>query len=286
MQRIEFSVAESDYERAVTLLSGRAPQGWEESLSPVDGRVWLTFHIDDHPLADELVALLGREFPDSAVRVNEIDEQNWALAWREFFTPVMAGEAFEVLPPWLAGSGGAGRKSIVIEPKMAFGTGHHPPTALCLEAIGELAQGGRIGPDARFLDIGTGSGILAIGLALLGLSGVGVDIDPQAVACATENLAANSVADRVALAVGGVESVRPKPGYGLVVANILSGPLIALAPEIVARLAPGGVLVLSGVLTEQAPGVAAAYGRRGLPAPVFRHSGEWAALIFDTAAKS
>ncbi|EPR34611.1 Ribosomal protein L11 methyltransferase [Alkalidesulfovibrio alkalitolerans DSM 16529] len=286
MQRIEFSVAESAYERAVTLLSNRAPQGWEESLSPVDGRTWFTFHIDDHPLADELVALLSREFPDSAVRVSEIDEQNWALAWREFFTPVMAGEAFEVLPPWLAASGGPGRKSIVIEPKMAFGTGHHPTTALCLEAIGELSQGGRIGPDTRFLDIGTGSGILAIGLALLGLSGVGVDIDPQAVACATENLAANNVSDRVALAVGGVESVRPKPGYGLVVANILSGPLIALAPDIAARLAPNGVLVLSGVLTEQAPGVAAAYGRRGLPAPVFRHSGEWAALVFDTAAKS
>ncbi len=280
MERFEFRVAEADYERAMAFLALRVPQGWEESLSPADGAWRVTFHVDDHPLAEELAAAVSAAFPEGGLTRAAVDPQDWAMAWRDFFTPVQAGRVFEILPPWLADKGADGRTHIVIEPKMAFGTGHHPTTALCLRVIGDLAQSGRLDARPRFLDLGTGSGILAIGLALLGCRGVGLDIDPQAVACAEENAAANGVADRLALAAGSIDCLAPDASFGLIVANILSGPLIALSADIAARLAPGGMLALSGVLAEQAAGVASAYARFGLGQPRTLVDGEWAALCW------
>lgn len=280
MEKFEFRVNEADYDRAQAFLALRVPQGWEESLSPADGAWRLTFHIDDHPLAEELAGAVTSEFPDGGLVRAQVDPQDWAMAWRDFFTPVQAGGVFEILPPWLADTGANDRTHIVIEPKMAFGTGHHPTTALCLHAIGDLKESGRLDARPGFLDLGTGSGILAIGLALLGCRGVGLDIDPQAVACAEENVAANGVSDRVVLATGGIDCLAPDKTFGVIVANILSGPLIALSRDIVPHLAPGGTLVLSGILAEQAPGVASAYARLGLGEPKTLIDGEWAALIW------
>ncbi|EPR42402.1 ribosomal L11 methyltransferase [Desulfovibrio sp. X2] len=280
MDKFEFAVLQDDYERAIAFLTERVPQGWEENLSPVDGRTWFTFHLEDHPLAEELARELAAAFPGSDLKRSEVDPQDWAMAWRDFFTPVQTGETFEVLPPWLAEQRDARRKSIIIEPKMAFGTGHHPTTALCLAAIGSLAESGRLDAKPEFLDLGTGSGILAIGLALLGCRGVALDIDPQAVACAEENLAANHVADMVSTAVGSIDCLRPERTFGLIVANILSGPLIALSRPVHSHLAPGSALVLSGILTEQAPSVARTYAQLGLGEPKTHIEGEWAALVW------
>lgn len=281
MERFEFRVAEADYERAVAFLSLNVPQGWEENQSPADGNWRMTFHIEDHPLAEELAAAVNAQFPKGNLARAEVDPQDWAMAWRDFFTPVQAGGVFEILPPWLADKGADGRTHIVIEPKMAFGTGHHPTTALCLRLIGDLKESGRLDSRPEFLDLGTGSGILAIGLALLGCRGVGLDIDPQAVACAEENAAANGVAGSLALATGSMDCLVPGKTFDLIVANILSGPLIALSTDIAAHLAPGGVLVLSGILAEQAPGVASAYTRFGLGEPRTLIDGEWAALCWS-----
>ena len=161
---------------------------------------------------------------------------------------------------------------------MAFGTGHHATTALCLECISALHGGGRLGEQTRFLDLGTGSGILGIGCAKLGASGMGIDNDPVALENAEENVRINGVEDKVRLVLGSIDQAEGP--FDLVVANILADPLIQMAPEIHSRVAPGGLLVLSGILASQAERVADAYKKLGRPEPQLRISGEWAALYW------
>ena len=162
---------------------------------------------------------------------------------------------------------------------MAFGTGHHATTALCLDRISALHEAGRLNGQTRFLDLGTGSGILGIGCAKLGASGVGIDNDPIALENAEENVQINGVADNMRLQLGSIDAATDGP-YDLVVANILAEPLIQMAPQIKAQVAPGGVLLLSGILTTQAEKVAEAYKSLGMGAPESRVDGEWAALYW------
>ena len=153
-----------------------------------------------------------------------------------------------MLPPWLFESTPLeGRKPIIIEPKSAFGTGHHNTTVLCLEAITELLASGRLKAGQRFFDVGTGSGILGIACCLNGLAGLGSDIDPVAVDNALENVVINKVADDFRIVPGSAEAGEGEQ-FDLVVANILAGPLRELAPALIARMKPGACLVLSGCL--------------------------------------
>ncbi|MBF0480798.1 MAG: 50S ribosomal protein L11 methyltransferase [Desulfovibrionaceae bacterium] len=269
-------------EDLTVFLSARAPQGWEELPSP-DGGLVVRVHLEDHPLADALARDLRRRWPGLDIAQETIEREDWGASWMEFFTPIEIGGRFEIVPPWLAQADHHGREAIVIEPKMAFGTGHHPTTALCLEALTVVAAGGGIAPGGRFLDLGTGTGILGIGLCKLGLTGVGLDIDPQAIACAAENAKANAVAERFSLAVGSLNCLPAAARFEIVVANILAGPLREMAGELVLRLAPGAPLVLSGILTGQAGAVADAYVSLGLDAPEERRQDEWSALIFRTS---
>jgi len=266
-------------EELTAWLAPRLAQGWEEMDTP-EGAVF-RIHVDDNPAGRELADALAAAWPHLAIRRESVVSEDWGAAWKAFFTPIAVGEVFEVLPPWLVHEGHADRTPIIIEPKMAFGTGHHPTTALCLELFGEMSGTGRIAPGMRFLDLGTGSGILGIGLCRLGLSGIGLDIDPQAVFCAAENAQANGVAKALRTAVGSLDCLAPGERFDVVVANILAQPLTAMAPHLAARVAPGGALILSGILAEQADAVAAAYRRTGLPEPVIRLSGEWAALAWS-----
>lgn len=227
----------------------------------------------------EIVRQIGERFPGCGVRHEEQESENWALAWKDNFNPVTCGERFEILPPWIE-SEDHDLTPIIIEPKMAFGTGHHPTTALCLEAMADMARAGELGEGMTFFDIGTGSGILGIGLCKLGLTGIGVDIDPQAVVCARENLEINKVDDSMTLAVGSVDCLDRDQRFHVVVANILSGPLIEMAPYIIDRVKPGGVLILSGILREQAEAVSAAYMKNGLSAPIIQTQGEWVVLFW------
>lgn len=269
-------------EEAAAVLFDLAPHGWEELEQGSDIRY--TLHYDDADIGHAAAEALRKRWPDAPLVVDGRETEDWALAWKDFFVPLACGERFEVLPPWHLDDRDPRRTPIVIEPKMAFGTGHHPTTALCLEAIGELFKQGRIAPDMRFLDLGTGSGILGIGLCRLGLTGLGLDIDPQAVACAAENVELNGVGDAMTLAVGSLECLADGLDFHMIVANILSGPLIEMAPALAPRLAPGGCLVLSGILAEQGAAVAAAYADR-LPGPLrLVQSGEWVALIWDGKA--
>lgn len=284
--RLDAFVPADDAERFEAWLGQRAAQGWEESETPEAGLCRFRVHLDDHPAGRAMAGEMARDWPGLRLETAVIEEEDWGAAWKEFFTPISVGGVFEVLPPWLADKAAADRVPIIIEPKMAFGTGHHPTTALCLELLAEAAGRAGGGRGGRFLDLGAGSGILGIALAKSGLVGLGLDIDPQAVFCAAENARTNDVTDVLALAAGGLECLAPGLLFDLVAANILAAPLIAMASALTARLAPEGTLVLSGILAEQAPAVAAAYKKAGLFDPEIRLSGEWAALAWDRARRA
>jgi len=277
--KIEFSLPPADYDAAVVFLSGAIQHGWEESQA-VDGTTHFSTYLENHEAGHAVARQIKELWPGSGIRTEESMSQDWGQSWREFFTPIECGGRFEILPPWLSEEGHDNLTPIIIEPKMAFGTGHHPTTALCLACLADLHRAGHLAKGMEFLDLGTGSGILGIGLAKLGLSGLGLDIDPQATACATENAQINNVADTFRVAVGGINTVPEGTLFQVVVANILSKPLIFMAPDIVRRITPGGCLALSGILVEQAPDVVRAYVRLGLPEPELRVSGDWCALLW------
>jgi ribosomal protein L11 methyltransferase len=256
-----------------------AAWGWEEQAGPQEGRTAAILHFDRPDQAHDFLADLGAGFPEAETIQDEVENADWSMAWREFFNPIRVRDRFMVLPTWLQGEHN-GLTPILIEPKMAFGTGHHTTTRLCLEALVDLIEAGRLGEKTEFLDLGTGSGILGIGAARLGLHGEGVDIDPVAIDNAQENIELNGVGKSFQVATGGIDSLPAGRTFDCIVANILANPLIEMAPSVVARLRPEGVLILSGILREQADKVAAAYQKEGLGVPAISHDNEWSVLIW------
>lgn len=192
--------------------------------------------------------------PARNLRVAALADENWAEAWRAHFTPRPVGRRLLIVPPW-DGHAADGRLVITIEPGRAFGTGHHGTTAGCLEAIEAVVE--RDHP-SRMLDVGTGSGILAIAAARLGVGAVlAVDDDPDAVACAMANAARNHVSDRVRCVLADAAALR-EPRVPLLVANILSAAHRRLAEQYRRSLAAGGTLLLGGILDAEATDVVAA----------------------------
>jgi ribosomal protein L11 methyltransferase len=257
-------------------LAQRVPWGWQEEDVP--GGVRIRMHFPQEHAAVETSRRLAREYPDSLVDIGTERQVDWSVTWREFFEPVRSGR-FLIVPPWVEPERiDPGATPIVIEPKMAFGTGHHPTTFLCLQAIDEVC-GARSGE--WFLDLGTGSGILGIACAKAGLRGIGLDIDPVAVDNAKENIDANGVQPAFSVAAGSLDCLRPGARFGLIVANILAHPLADMAESMTQRLEPRGALVLSGLLREQVDFVRSAYTAKGLADPRILERGEWAALVFS-----
>lgn len=282
IHRLEIVVAESDYDCATGLLALEVPFGWEEQSLPT-GETRFRVHCEQKDFLERLQQLLKQTVPAAEIALSELEETDWLAAWRQFFTPVCCGNHFVVLPPWLADTQDfPGRTPILIEPKSAFGTGHHATTALCLRVVSDLLEAGRLQQGQHFLDLGTGSGVLGIGCCKFGLTGEGLDIDPLAVDNAVENRALNAIApENFTVAEGSIGAVAGKQ-FDLVLANILARPLTEMAADIVRACRPGGCLVLSGLLEIQADGVTAAYKAQGLPEPRRIIDGEWAALVWDS----
>ena len=285
LTRLAFTVPPDDVELLPAFLSLHAQQGWEE-ITLSTGGLRCVIHSDHTKFCDELEAAARAFLPRVQIERESVEEADWVEAWKEFFTPVPCGSRFLVLAPWMEKERAeTTRTPVIIDPGTAFGTGHHESTALCLTALSDLADAGALPPTGRFLDLGTGSGILGIAAASLGLSGDGLDIDPVAVDNARVNRSINSIAPEVfTVERGDLEAARGP--YALVVANILAGPLCDMAPGI-ARLGGGGpfVLVLSGILTIQADGVVAAYKAQGLDEPTRQSAGEWTALVFGAGPR-
>lgn len=256
------------------------PWGWQDD-GLEGGKRRLTVHFDRPEQSAETEAALLSACPGIALERTSVDNADWNSAWKKYFTPIPIGSRFVVLPSWLKDEPQSA-EPIVIEPKMAFGTGHHQTTALCLGALDRLASEGALEAGRSFLDLGTGSGILGIAAVKLGLTGQGLDIDPVAVDNARENAALNGVEDGFALGTGSIDAIPPDERFDCILANILANPLIDMAEDLSLRLARPGILILSGILREQADRVAAAYTAQGFPEPDVSFSGEWALLVFRT----
>jgi ribosomal protein L11 methyltransferase len=195
--------------------------------------------------------------------VAEVADTDWAEAWRAHFTPFAVGRRLLVAPPWETPPAGD-RLVLVLEPGRAFGTGQHGSTTGCLELLEAIVERAR---PARVIDLGTGSGILAIAAARLGVTEVlAIDSDPDAVASAAANVARNGLEDRVhcTFADAAVLEAAPAP---LVLANLLAAAHRALAPRYARLVAAGGTLVAGGCLDTEADDVARDLARHG-----FRHA--------------
>jgi len=225
--------------------------------TPLWAQIRVTGLFDGAADADALRATLDAALDGGgALRIEPLQDQVWERAWLEHFRPMRFGRRLWVIPGGQTAELAAGDVAVELDPGLAFGTGTHATTALCLDWLDSLDLAGR-----RVIDVGCGSGILAIAALKLGAAGaVAIDHDPQALLATRENAARNGVADR--LTVLGSDAPPPAPA-DVVVANILAGTLIELAPQIEAMVRPGGLLALSGILAEQVDDVAAAYVRPG-----------------------
>ena len=218
-------------------------------------------------------------FPGVELVARPINQEDWATNWRDFFGVVDPGGRAVVVPTWIDEGIPAGKLVVRLDPGQAFGTGHHETSRLCLLALEDHVR-----PGCNFLDLGTGSGILAISAVLLGAGrGTALDIDPAAAEIARQNVAANGVAGAIAVRPG-VLDLDHEQTYDLVVANIFADPLIALAPAFARVVRPGGVLILSGVIATDAARVSAAMTAAGFERLALRHERDWCALEFRAPA--
>jgi ribosomal protein L11 methyltransferase len=212
-----------------------------------------------------------RPLPEPQVR--DLGPTDWAEAWKAGFQVLRIGRRLRIVPSWIPYAAAPGEVAIMLDPGMAFGTGLHPSTQLCLQALEELLRAGM-----RILDVGTGSGILAIAAAKLGAGQVlALDIDPTAVRTARENVARNGVGQVVQVAAGSVDG--PQRGrFDGVLANILAEVIARLGPDLARHVAPGGWLVASGIVEPRLPVVEEAFGENGLAIVRRWQSDDWVAL--------
>lgn len=204
---------------------------------------------------------------DFACKIEQIEDKDWEREWMDNFHPMQFGKRLWICPSWRE-IPDPNAVNVMLDPGLAFGTGTHPTTALCLEWLDSLDLTGK-----TVIDFGCGSGILAIAALKLGAtSAIGIDIDPQAILASRNNAEANGVADRLRLFLSDDKPADLKAD--VVVANILSGPLKELYPVIGRLLKPNGVLGLSGILETQAASVCEVYAQTFKLEPVVANE-EW-----------
>ena len=216
------------------------------------------------------------EIGEDQLRWRVLKDRNWNYSWRRFFSPQKVGQVFLVAPPWAKLPPLGRRHLIVIEPGMAFGTGTHATTRGCMEFIERIARSLGTEPFTA-LDVGTGSGILAIALAKLGASKVwALDNDPVALKVALENIACNGVEKFVFCSASPLNRLRT---FAVVVANLTAETITALAESLVKRVAPAGYLILSGVLTPKSEQLVRHFGSRGFRLIKLKKEKEWATML-------
>ena len=238
-------ITEDDGQKGSRLTAYFRRQEWEEA----------------RPLLDRYILALRELFPAMSIeefRVQPVKEENWAENWKQYFPPTVVSPRLLVTPPWAEPVHAPGKIPLVIEPGMAFGTGVHATTRLVLCALDEILLNWHHTSPARVLDVGTGSGILAIAAARLGAGEVvGIDTDPIAIVAAEENLARNGLKGRAILRRCSVEDVCGM--YDLILANLTCQLLTEKHRFLVQALAPEGYLVASGFLARDLQEIAECY---------------------------
>lgn len=279
-QLLTLTVSREAEELAGSLLSERATNGIV-TLEETPGAVKLGAYFDERAdlarASGEIRSALAElEQADSLldISVSSVADQDWMQKWKEGFEAVAVGERLIISPSWKLPEETRGREVIEIDPGMAFGTGTHETTRLCLEAIERYWRGGKM------IDVGTGTGILAIAAAKLapGSRISAIDVDPLAVQVARENAAINGVEDALEISEGQPRAFR-QGAFDVVVANLTAEVITELFDDLSACLAPSGSMILSGILTTLRNDVEARAAAAGLKIVERSEAGEWSALI-------
>ncbi len=242
----------------------------------------------DPTLPDKLAAIrtylpeLSRQIPGyqkATLQLDSIADEDWHRKWKESFKPFHLTETIVIKPTWEKYTPARHEKVIEIDPGMAFGTGLHASTRLAMELL-ENHLGDMPSPPRATLDVGTGTGILAIGAALLGCENTtAIDNDPEAVSAAKNNIAANNLEEKIETCSTSLDELATP--YNLIMANIIHNTLVAMAPILTRLLSSGGILIMAGILTgDQSENITEIYCKNGLLKQKERSSGEWSALSF------
>ena len=253
----------------------------EQDLLDKD-RTHVTVHLylspDENP-AEVLDLLRGRlegAELDYSLAADGVEQQDWETAWKAYYHALPIGQRLAIVPSWEEYP--TDRIVIRLDPGMAFGTGTHETTALCLAALDELVKGGE-----RVLDIGTGSGILAIAALKLGAAvAEGVDIDPVAVRTAGENAALNGVQDQLTVLVGDL-SDKASGQYNIITANIVANAILSLAPAVPGLMADGATFIASGIIDTRKDEVIAGLEQAGLAVVEVKEKRGWECIVCKKA---
>ncbi len=226
---------------------------------------------------DRIAAALGHLTAFNLARIGpvqsrEVDEEDWANAWKRFYHPTRFGRRLVIKPSWRDYTSWPDDLVIELDPGMAFGTGLHQTTSMCMALLEDYIR-----PDMRVLDQGTGSGILALAAARLGAASItAIDTSEVAVAATRENATRNGLGDVIVAAQG---EAAPAGVYDVVIANIIANVIIALAPAFADALTPGGALIASGIIRGREDDVRAALAAAGLTVERREAKDEWVALV-------
>ena len=215
--------------------------------------------------------------PIGELTTRVVHDADWAEAWKEHFPVLRVGRRLVIRPTWREHEAQPSDVVVALDPGMAFGTGLHPTTRLCLASLERLADGGGL-TGQRVLDVGCGSGILAIAALRLGAtSALGVDTDPIAVEATAANAARNGIEGGIRALEGSLPT--DEAPFGVVLANLIAGVLVPLAPLLRAELASGGALIASGIFVDREPEVTRAFEEAGLAITGRDADGDWVALV-------
>lgn len=286
---ITVSVPSEAEEAVLNLFTGVFPVGAVSYLDLETRTAAIAVYFEEKPsllaarkeLAEGLkwIRECGLDIGQPKLSIRQLPKQDWAESWKKHFRPISIGSTLLIKPSWSKQRPKKGQATIVLDPGLSFGTGQHPTTEYCL---GELVRCRRPGMGQAFLDIGTGSGILAIAAARLGYQPIDAfDFDPEAIRIASGNARRNRVLSRIRFFEQDVMKLpRTGPQYSLICANLISNLLINARERILARLSPAGVVVMAGILQSEFETAKEAYEEAGLRLIRSRAQKEWCSGTF------